>query len=117
MRGLLARGIRIPEEVSLIGYDDIEFAPSAAVPLTSIAQPAYQLGFTATKLLLSECEGVESHAHQDVRFQPELVIRSSTLDLTNDRTQSVVRREYDHIAKSYFDSERSQSKRIAPVSR
>jgi LacI family transcriptional regulator len=78
MRTLIAAGVKIPEDVSLIGYDDIEFAPSAAVPLSSIAQPAYQLGFTATNLLLSECEGIETHAHQDVRFQPELVVRSST---------------------------------------
>lgn len=81
MRALLNAGVRIPEDVSLIGYDDIDFAPSAAVPLTSIAQPAYQIGFTATQLLLSECEGIETHAHQDVRFQPELVVRSSTREL------------------------------------
>ena len=81
MRGLMAANVRIPDDISIIGYDDIEFAPSAAVPLTSIAQPSYQLGFTATKLLLSECEGEENHAHQDVRFQPELTVRSSTKDL------------------------------------
>jgi LacI family transcriptional regulator len=78
MRTLLAAGVQIPEDVSLIGYDDIEFAHSAAVPLSSIAQPAYQIGFTAAQLLLSECEGIETHAHQDVRFQPELVARVST---------------------------------------
>ena len=78
MRTLLAAGIRIPDDVSLIGYDDIDFAPSAAVPLSSVAQPAYQLGFTATELLLSECEGIAVHAHQEVRFQPELVARAST---------------------------------------
>ena len=81
MRALLSAGVRIPDDISLIGYDDIDFAPSAAVPLTSIAQPAYQIGFTATQLLLSECEGIETHAHQDVRFQPELVVRSSTREL------------------------------------
>ena len=81
MRALLSAGVRIPDDVSLIGYDDIDFAPSAAVPLTSIAQPAYQIGFTATQLLLSECEGIETHAHQDVRLQPELVVRSSTREL------------------------------------
>ena len=78
MRTLLAAGIKIPEDISLIGYDDIDFARSAAVPLSSIAQPAYQLGYTATQLLLSECEALETHAHQDVRFQPELVARAST---------------------------------------
>jgi len=104
MRGLIARGVRIPEEVSIIGYDDIEFAPSAAVPLTSIAQPAYQLGTVAAQLLLSECEGIETHAHQEVHFQPELVVRNSTRDVASARAEAVVRREYAHLATSYFGS-------------
>ena len=104
MRGLLARGIRIPDEISIIGYDDIEFAPSAAVPLTSIAQPAYQLGTVAAQLLLSECEGIETHAHQEVHFQPELVVRNSTRDVASARAEAVVRREYAHLATSYFGS-------------
>jgi LacI family transcriptional regulator len=104
MRGLMAHGIRIPDDVSLIGYDDIEFAPSAAVPLTSIAQPAYQLGTVATQLLLSECEGIEAHAHQEVNFQPELVIRNTTRDVASARAEAVVRREYAHLATSYFGS-------------
>jgi LacI family transcriptional regulator len=78
MRTLLAAGVKIPEEISIIGYDDIEFARTAAVPLSSIIQPAYQLGYTATQLLLSECETIETHAHQDVRFQPEIIARAST---------------------------------------
>jgi len=78
LRKLLSHGIRVPEQVSIIGYDDIQFAPSAAVPLSSVAQPAYQLGVTATELLLSECEDAENHAHQQILFQPQLVSRSST---------------------------------------
>jgi LacI family transcriptional regulator len=78
MRTLLAAGVKIPEEISIIGYDDIEFALTAPVPLSSIIQPAYQLGYTATQLLLSECESLETHAHQDVRFQPEIIARAST---------------------------------------
>jgi LacI family transcriptional regulator len=78
MRKLIAAGVKIPGDVSIIGYDDIEFARTAAVPLSSIIQPAYQLGYTATQLLLSECESVETHAHQDVRFQPEIIARAST---------------------------------------
>jgi LacI family transcriptional regulator len=102
MRGLMARGIRVPDEVSIIGYDDIEFAPSAAVPLTSISQPAYQLGTVATQLLLSECENRETHAHQEVNFQPELVVRESTRDYASARAESVVRREYADLANRYF---------------
>jgi LacI family transcriptional regulator len=56
MRELLFQGIRIPEQIAIVGYDDIQFAPSASVPLTSITQPAYQIGVTAADLILSECE-------------------------------------------------------------
>lgn len=78
MRTLLANKVRIPEQISLLGYDDIAFAPSAAVPLSSIAQPAYQMGVTAADLLLSECEDGAEHNHQQIRFQPQLVERAST---------------------------------------
>ena len=78
MRALLANKVRIPEQVSVLGYDNIELAPSAAVPLSSIAQPSYQMGVTAADLLLNECEDGENHEHQQIRFQPQLVERAST---------------------------------------
>jgi LacI family transcriptional regulator len=78
MRALLANKVRIPDQVSVLGYDNIEFAPSAAVPLSSIAQPSYQMGVTAADLLLNECEDGENHEHQQIRFQPQLVERAST---------------------------------------
>ena len=78
MRGLLDVGKKIPEDVSLLGYDDIAFVNSSAVPLSSISQPAYQLGVTAAELLISECEESEEHAHQQIKFQPQLVVRAST---------------------------------------
>ena len=70
--------IVIPNEVSVIGYDDIDFAMSATVPLTSISQPAYELGYAAAELIISECENPERHVHQRIEFQPRLIVRSST---------------------------------------
>ena len=78
MRGLMAAKVKVPDQVSILGYDDINFASSAAVPLSSISQPAYQMGVTAADLLLSECEDGDSHQHQQIRFQPKLVEREST---------------------------------------
>ena len=78
MRTLRENKLRIPEQVSVLGYDDIEFAASAAVPLSSISQPAYQMCVTAADLLLNECEEAETHEHQQIRFQPQLVERAST---------------------------------------
>lgn len=53
-------------------------AQSASVPLTSIAQPKYQLGFAAAQLAIEECENPTKHTHQRIEFQPQLIVRSST---------------------------------------
>ena len=78
IRALRERRISIPGEVSVIGYDDIEFASSASIPLTSISQPAYELGYAAAELIISECENPERHVHQRIEFQPRLIVRAST---------------------------------------
>ncbi len=78
MRGLMAAKVKVPDQISILGYDDIKFASSAAITLSSISQPAYQMGVTAADLLLSECEDGESHQHQQIKFQPKLVAREST---------------------------------------
>ena len=90
MRGLMRMGVKVPEDISLIGYDDISFAPTAAVPLSSIFQPAYQLGFTAAELLISECEDTGEHQHKQVVFDPELVARSSTAHVSTMQAMRVL---------------------------
>lgn len=83
IRALRNLNYGVPEEVSVIGYDDIDFAASAHVPLTSISQPKYQLGYAAAELVISECEDPSKHIHQRVEFQPQLVIRQSTRSIAN----------------------------------
>ncbi|RVX42325.1 LacI family transcriptional regulator [Nonomuraea polychroma] len=78
LRALLRSGVRVPEDVALMGYDDIDFAAASTVSLSSMRQPTYQLGRIATELLLDECDNPETHAHQHIMFQPELVAREST---------------------------------------
>jgi LacI family transcriptional regulator len=78
MRILNANKVKVPDQISVLGYDNIEFAASAGIPLSSIAQPSYQMGITAANLLLDECESGSDHQHQQIRFQPQLVERSST---------------------------------------
>jgi LacI family transcriptional regulator len=78
IRALTRAGKDIPRDVSVIGYDDIDFAASAAVPLTSVRQPKYELGYAAARLVIGECEDPTSHAHQHVQFQPQIVVREST---------------------------------------
>jgi LacI family transcriptional regulator len=71
-------GIRVPEQLAIVGYDDIGFAGAAAVPLSSVRQPRQELGQAAAELVLDEAADPD-HQHRHVLFTPELVARSSTL--------------------------------------
>jgi LacI family transcriptional regulator len=73
-------GVDVPSDVAIVGYDDIEFATAAAVPLTSVRQPRDKLGRTATELLIAETTEDE-HEHRGVTFVPELMVRASTRGL------------------------------------
>lgn len=68
--------VRVPDDIALIGYDDIDFAQAAVVPLSSIRQPAARIGEAAVDLLLRELAG--GSGERRVRFRPELVMRTST---------------------------------------
>ena len=81
LRGFTEHGVRVPDDVALVGYDDIAFAASAAVPLSSVRQPRADLGRTGAEILLAEIEAREAGrrvAPRQVRFRPELVIRRSS---------------------------------------
>jgi LacI family transcriptional regulator len=78
LQEMTAQRIRVPEDISLIGYDDIDFAAAAAVPLSSVRQPRQLLGRTAAQLLLDEALGEGAHQHRQVVFEPELVVRRSS---------------------------------------
>jgi LacI family transcriptional regulator len=68
----------VPRDVSVIGYDDIAIAADSTVPLTSVAQPKYELGRAAGELLLGEIRDGDHHRHERILFQPEVTVRSST---------------------------------------
>jgi LacI family transcriptional regulator len=84
--GLLRRlgqaGVAVPGDLAVVGYDDIEFAADAAVPLTSVRQPKYQLGRAAAELLLDEADRPDEHEHRRFVFKPELVARASSGEVT-----------------------------------
>jgi LacI family transcriptional regulator len=71
-------GLSVPGDLAIVGYDDIEFAAAAAVPLTSVRQPRRKLGRTAAELLLDEASNPH-HEHQQLVFMPELVARATRL--------------------------------------
>ncbi|WP_105565783.1 LacI family DNA-binding transcriptional regulator [Microbacterium halophytorum] len=65
--------VRVPDEIAVIGYDDIEFASAAVVPLSTIRQPRAEFARAAVELL-SGAGG----AHRQVVLEPQLVVREST---------------------------------------
>jgi len=71
-------GLSVPGDLAIVGYDDIEYASAAAVPLTSVRQPRQELGRRAAELVLDEADN-PAHVHEQVVFMPELVARRSTL--------------------------------------
>ncbi len=83
LQGLVTHKVAVPDEISIVGYDDIEFAAAAAVPLSSVSQPRVDLGRRAAELLFGEIESSESgepHQHLQERFTPTLVVRASSMD-------------------------------------
>jgi len=71
-------GLRCPEDLSLVGFDNLEFCDYTSPALTSVYQPGYQLGATAGNLLLERINGLESRPKRLI-LDTELKIRSSVL--------------------------------------
>lgn len=74
---VMGGGVRVPEDIALVGYDDIDFASATVVPLTSVRQPARRIGSSAVELLVRQVADPAGEP-QVVRFDPELVVRSSS---------------------------------------
>lgn len=68
--------VAVPKDIAIVGYDDIAYAASAIIPLTTIRQPVEQIAEQAVRLALAGAEGGE-HRHERVRCPPELVVRES----------------------------------------
>jgi LacI family transcriptional regulator len=71
------QGIKVPEEVSILGYDNVSYAESALIPLTTVSQTPFLLGHTMGNQLIAEITEGEGHLHQHVVIEPQLVERAS----------------------------------------
>jgi LacI family transcriptional regulator len=71
-------GVRVPQELSVVGFDDTEWAPLVEPPLTAVAQPTYELGAASMRVLLERIEGGENGEPERLFLEPRLVIRGST---------------------------------------
>ena len=77
MRALKRHGIRIPEEIEIVGFDDVELARLVEPPLTTVAQPAFEMGRKSAELLLRLIDGNKPRKRTIV-LEPALVLRGTT---------------------------------------
>lgn len=76
LRALRVRGLRIPHEVALVGFDDMPWAQDLYVPLTAVAQPTYEIGQEAVRLLLRRISDPNAD-FRTVTLRTHLVVRES----------------------------------------
>ena len=77
IRALQEQGIRVPQDVSVLGFDDIPGAAFYSPSLTTVRQPLHRMGEVAAETLLNRLEGRREYP-SDIAIEPELVVREST---------------------------------------
>jgi LacI family transcriptional regulator len=77
LRAMHERGLRVPGDIALVGYDDIEYAAHTTPPLTTIAVPKEEIGRRAVRQAISQMEQGEQHVYSTTVVAHSLIIRSS----------------------------------------
>jgi LacI family transcriptional regulator len=78
LQACVERGIRVPQDLAVVGFDDIPLAALVTPPLTTCRVPRHELGMKAVELLLERIRGDAAEPTEtDVVIQPELVVRAS----------------------------------------
>ena len=78
MRAIHQAGLRIPDDIAIVGYDDVEVATILEPPLTTVYTPKYQLGRKAVEILLDHLLGKKRKIFRQVVVRPKLIVRKST---------------------------------------
>jgi DNA-binding LacI/PurR family transcriptional regulator len=76
LNAIQQRHMRVPEDISVIGFDDVAIASHMFPPLTTVRQPKHEMGRMATEILLNLLSGSKSETSRSV--QGELIVREST---------------------------------------
>jgi len=76
-QAILEEGIKIPEDMALIGFNDIEFTSMRGIELTTIGQKKYEMGALAVKTLVERIEGGKVGPSKEIILEPELIIRKT----------------------------------------
>jgi LacI family transcriptional regulator/LacI family repressor for deo operon, udp, cdd, tsx, nupC, and nupG len=78
LRALRELNVRVPEDVSIIGFDDVHFCEYAQVPLTTMRVPTQDMGRSAVELLIRQLASEGNATLEHVILPTELVVRAST---------------------------------------
>lgn len=78
LRAIAELGLSVPGDVSLVGFDDMDWYPIAQPPITAVAQPAYEIGLEAARRLLLRARRGRSLKPITTRLPTELIVRAST---------------------------------------
>jgi DNA-binding LacI/PurR family transcriptional regulator len=84
IRAFQEAGLRVPEDISVIGFDDIPGASYSTPSLTTVRQPLAHMGSLAAQTLLARIEG-ETDFTPEIRIEPELIVRQSTANAPKSR--------------------------------
>lgn len=71
------KGLKIPDDIALVGFDDLPWAAALVCPLTTVAQPTYEMGQIATELLLGRIADKDRPIRK-IKLEPTLVVRQSS---------------------------------------
>ncbi|MBQ8965461.1 GntR family transcriptional regulator [Ruminococcus sp.] len=96
LRLLRENGIRVPEDMSVVGIDDSRYASICEVPLTTVHHPQKKLGEAAAQMLLDMID-MKGGVKNDLLFTPELVVRDSVLDLHGPEGKAAVHKRVKMI--------------------
>jgi len=77
INALLELKIKVPEQVSVIGFDNIDFCESVKIPLTTVHVPAYEIGKSAAELLIRQIENPDELLNEKIFLEARLIERSS----------------------------------------
>ena len=77
LKALVAAGRKVPDDVAVVGYDDVGVAERTDPPLTTVRNPIREMAEQATRLLLEQVDGERSAGAMRVIFPPSLVVRAS----------------------------------------
>lgn len=87
IQAISEEGKKIPQDVSLVAFDDIDYAPYLMTPLTSVRQPRDMMGQVAVKLLIDDIKSKGTRNKERIVLDPKLILRKSVLNLRSKKSE------------------------------